>query len=370
MTQPGLQYPNGSNLGILRSNDNYYIPVTVPNSSPQSGPITYSLINATSSSTQLPPNLRLDSSSGYIYGRVPPQIEYLKEYSLTIQASGSIPTTSTVYSLGITSVNPDAITWVSSSTLSINQGLISELSILATHTETQSILEYGFASTTAIFLGGFTLTNTGNIVGQATTPGIFTATVVAFPVINLDGGPANQPHDLTVSGGSAVSVYEGDELETVTKSVTTTYESIITGGTSLVSGTVTLDGGSATLVGTTVTDGGNVSSTFIVTTTIQETVTVVVTSPTGALLDGGTVSSTYNSTASGGTSKLKFIEIPHDTDGGASASIHNTINDPDTDGGSSISVYEFGNIVDGGDTNSSYTYYDTCLLYTSDAADE
>ena len=238
-------------IGQFRSNDNYYIPITAHDPDPLLGPVTYSLTDlfdggtaTTSSSTYgtnlldlgdstdsiiidlvsagsarpestwLPSTLHLDTNTGYIYGYVLPQEEYLKTYSLGISATktystGSVTTVANTFTLAILNNNPDILTWVSSSTQSITQGLISELSIIATHTETQSALQYSFVGTSSLASCGFTITNAGHIVGQGTTSGTFTATVVAwnpyYPLDILDGGLSNQSQDNDVYGGYSYS---------------------------------------------------------------------------------------------------------------------------------------------------------------------
>lgn len=341
MSQLDLQLPEsptGSDLGILRSNDNYYIPITAHDPAPQLGPVTYSLTelidggvasctsatygtnifdlgtsdtgtnvttstlgSAIPSSTWLPSTLHLDPATGYIFGYVPTQSEYLKKYSIGISATKTSLTDSTTtvntFTLGILNNNPDIISWVSSSTLSITQGLISDLSILASHTETQSALQYSFVGTNTPFLGGLTLTNSGNIVGQTTASGIFTATVVAwnpyYPIELLDGGLADQPQDYDAYGGYSNS-FNGTIITNVELSI--------------------------------MFDGGSTTSTATSITTI----------------------------ASGGTAGIGFIQPLHDTDGGASASIY-SINELATDGGSSQSLYGSNeNFLDGGTPGSIY----------------
>jgi len=343
MSQLELQLPEsptGSDLGILRSNDNYYIPITAYDPAPQLGPVTYSLTDlidggvasctsatygtnifdlgdssagsnittstlgsAVPSSSWLPSTLHLDPATGYIFGYVPTQTEYLKKYSISISATKTSLTDSTTtvntFTLGILNNNPDIISWVSSSTLSITQGLVSELSILATHTETQSALQYSFVGTNTPYLSGLTLTNSGNIVGQTTATGIFTATVVAwnpyYPVISVNGGVANQPQDYDAYGGYS-NAFNGTTLTNIDLSI---------------------------------------------------------------MLDGGYATSTSTDTIiSGGTASVGFIRPLHDTDGGASASVY-SINNLSTDGGSSQSLYGSNEtFLDGGKTGSIYFDYD------------
>jgi hypothetical protein len=317
----------GNDLGILRSNDNYFIPVTAQDPAPELGPVNYFLTDladggdsvsvpipdsldgggATTgtgittssfgtslpSSTWLPSYLHLDSVTGYIYGNVPIQEEYLKKYSIGIGATKTSTTSSittvNTFTLGILNNDPDIITWENSSTLSIIQGLVSELTVNATHTKSIKNLQYSFVGNT--FFGGFTLTNSGHIIGQATTSGVFTATVVAwnpyFPINLLDGGHANQPQDYDAYGGFAGSIFNSS-------------------------------------------------------------------------IDGGNTLSTYNSyITDGGSSKLGFTRSLHDTDGGSSVNVY-SINDLDTDGGSSSSLYGTNEtFVDGGIPSSTYSNYDT-----------
>jgi hypothetical protein len=319
--------PSGSDLGTFRSNDNYYIPITAYDPSPELGPVIYGLIDladggtavrpllfdnldgggpndtyattascgsAVASDTWLPPNLHLDYSTGYIFGYVPLQTEYLKKYHIGISATKIASTSTTTvntFTLGILNNDPDIITWSGTNTITITEGLISELSLLATHKKSQSTLQYSFVGTNTPFFGGFTLTNSGNIVGQSTASGIFTATVVAwnpyFPIDLLDGGLANQPQDYDLYGGSAVSTGTHNYID--------------------------LDGGS---------------------------------------------------------SLSKFIMTLHDTDGGSAASKY-SINDPATDGGASASVYGINEkFIDGGITTSIFINYDVNGGYAATAFSE
>ena len=319
--------PTGSDLGILRSNDNYYIPITVQDPAPELGPVNYFLTDladggnavfvpipdsldgggsttgtgittssfgtSITSDTWLPSYLHLDSVTGYIYGNVPTQEEYLKKYSIGVGATKTSTTSSittvNTFTLGILNNDPDIISWENSSTLSIIQGLVSELSIKATHTKSIDDLQYSFVGD--VFFGGFTLTNSGHIVGQATTFGVFTATVVAwnpyFPITLLDGGPADQSQDYDAYGGFAGSIFN-------------------------------------------------------------------------STIDGGNTESIYNSyITNGGSSKIGFIQSLHDIEGGSSVNEY-SINDLDTDGGSSASLYGTNDtFVDGGFPTSTYANYDT-----------
>ena len=319
--------PTGSDLGILRSNDNYYIPITVQDPAPELGPVNYFLTDladggnavfvpipdsldgggsttgtgittssfgtSITSDTWLPSYLHLDPDTGYIYGNVPTQEEYLKKYSIGIGATKTSTTSSittvNTFTLGILNNDPDIISWENSSTLSIIQGLVSELSIKATHTKSIDDLQYSFVGD--VFFGGFTLTNSGHIVGQATTFGVFTATVVAwnpyFPITLLDGGPAYQSQDYDAYGGFAGSIFN-------------------------------------------------------------------------STIDGGNTESIYNSyITNGGSSKIGFIQSLHDIEGGSSVNEY-SINDLDTDGGSSASLYGTNDtFVDGGFPTSTYANYDT-----------
>ena len=377
---------SGGNLGTYRSNDNYYIPITAQDSVPLLGPVTYALTelldggnaictsatystnkldlgtsttgttgitttsfgSSVSSSTWLPSTLHLDPATGYIYGYVPPQSEYLKKYTVSISATKTF-TTSTAsitvintFTLGMLNNDPDILTWVSSSTQSIIGGLISELKTIADHTKIESPLEYSFVGTATPYFGGFTITNAGNIVGQGTT-GTYTATVVAwnpyYPVELFNGGESYQTQDYDVYGGYANS-FNG-------LAYTNTLTSFILDGGHVDTFGVAIDGGSALtprVYDYNPADGGNARSTY---------------GSTDFYLNGGNARSTYEILLfTGGGAGQIYIKPLHDTDGGSADSVY-TINDWSVDGGSVQTLFGTTDIfLDGGISASKYNNLD------------
>ena len=379
-------YLSGSDLGQFRSNDNYYIPITAHDPAPQLGPVAYNLVelldggsaictsstygtnkldlgtsttgttgitttsfgSSVSSSTWLPSNLHLDPATGYIYGYLAPQTEYLKKYAVTVSATKSY-TTSTAsftvintFTLATLSQDPDVLTWVSSSTQSIIGGLISELSLIATHSEPQSPLEYSFVGTNTPYFGGFTITNHGNIVGQGIT-GTYTATVVAwnpyYPVELFDDGESYQTQDYEVYGGYANS-FNGLAYTNTSTSFQLDGGHVDTFGAAIDGGTAK----TATVYSYISADGGNARSTY---------------GSTDFYLNGGNAQSTYEITIfSGGTSVTKYIQPLHDPDGGSADSVY-TINDWPIDGGSVQTLFGTNDrALDGGVSTSIYNIYD------------
>ena len=176
-----LQLPeflNNSNLGLFYSDDNHYIPVTAFDPNPKLGPVLYSAIDS------LPPDLVLDSKIGYIYGNVPANTSFLRDYSFRIAAtkfnsnSGESVTATNTFTLGILGNNRDSIVWNTDTDLgNITEGITSELSLSASSTSVFD-LEYQLYPEN-IMPAGLELNPSGNIVGAATTSGSFNFTVIA-----------------------------------------------------------------------------------------------------------------------------------------------------------------------------------------------
>jgi len=388
MSQPVLLFPQstGSDLGIFRTNDNYYIPITAYDPAPQLGPVIYDLVelldggnalcttstygthkldlgnsttgttgitttsfgSSVSSSTWLPSNLHLDPATGYVYGYLAPQTEYLKKHTVTVSATKTY-TTSTAsftvintFTLATLYEDPDVFTWVSSGTQSIIGGLISELSIIANHNKTQSPLQYSFVGTNTPYFGGFTITNQGNIVGQGIT-GTYTATVVAwnpyYPIDLFDNGRAYQTQDYEAYGGYANS-FNG-------LAYTNTQTSFQLDGGNVDTFGAAIDGGSATtarVYSYISVDGGKALSTY---------------GQGNFYLNGGNAKSTYEITIfSGGASGTKYIQPQHDPDGGSAVSVY-TINDWPIDGGSVQTLFGSNDrSLDGGVSTSIYITHD------------
>lgn len=178
---------NGNNLGIIREGDNQLIPVTAYDPDPFTGQnIQYSITTGSAVTEQLPPTMKLDTGSGYIYGFVSTQTSFLKKYSLQISAKKqdilqtSSYVTKNFFNLLVKNSDPTIITWNNFGFLgTLTQGAISDLGILATSNIPKDILQYRVVGSSSDLPPGLTLNTSGNIVGTVTTSGIFTATVVA-----------------------------------------------------------------------------------------------------------------------------------------------------------------------------------------------
>ena len=190
LTSTQIQWVNGTDLGTIYSTSTgniYFLPVTVYDPHPFTGPVTYSLINNHSTFTNLPTGLTLDSATGYIWGTLATDYnDYREEYNLSIQATKTYTTSSeqisivNTFKLVVRDYDQTNINWVSPSNLgTIEIGSISSLSI-------QTELLNSTASTTYTLIdntlsgSGLTFQSDGTITGVAS--GIphtynFTATI-------------------------------------------------------------------------------------------------------------------------------------------------------------------------------------------------
>lgn len=182
---------NGSELGTIHSDDNHYIPVTAYDAMPMAGPIIYSITTGTTESTNLPEGFLIEPNIGYLYGYISTQTEYLKNYFITVNATkidnltSAVITASNTFTLSVLADHYDKFTWISKSNLgTISQGIDSELSISATHTESIYNLQYRVSS--GSFPPGITLYPNGDLVGSSTASGSFTATVLVSTATYTD----------------------------------------------------------------------------------------------------------------------------------------------------------------------------------------
>ena len=175
---------NGNDLGTVRANDVKYLPVSANDLSPYVGlPLYYS------TATLLPLGMKLDTVNGYVYGKIPAQSDYLRSYSFSINATKSnlnlidgtsTFTTTNAFSLLVKGGDLSDISWKTSSFLgTITQNSISSLSVVATATVENYVLQYREVGVSTNLPAGLTLTTAGNIVGVVTDTGIFTTTIMA-----------------------------------------------------------------------------------------------------------------------------------------------------------------------------------------------
>jgi kumamolisin len=182
-TIPIVQAPeflNGTDLGTVSDNSNQYLIVGAYDPYPWEGPVTYS----TNVSVL---GLTFNPYAGILSGNIPPQANYKQTYNIPVTAtkvdtSAGITTSSiNTFTLTVIQSNSDVMTWVSTASLgTILMGADSQLSVTAKNLQTQYPLVYSVVSAGGNqFAGGLTLMPSGNIVGNATTSGTYTFTVVA-----------------------------------------------------------------------------------------------------------------------------------------------------------------------------------------------
>lgn len=193
-----VQYPqwiNGSDLGIIRAENNDDISVQVYDPTPSIGSLSYTLTTGTNALSNLPDGLLLDSRQGYIYGFIPYQPAYTKTYRLTINAIKTINhsntytsvTSTNVFSLIVKGAVDSTINWVSTASLgTIEPDHISELAVNAAQIGSSYSIKYSLYS--GILPPGLSLERDGSIVGEALygNTGTYTFTVQANDVYELN----------------------------------------------------------------------------------------------------------------------------------------------------------------------------------------
>jgi len=175
----GAVFLKEPNLGKYIAESYQIIQAAALDLRPTYSPITYNL-----SRGNLPPNLNLDTRSGYIYGIISTQTDYLKIYDFNITASKynvyslSTSYTTQTYQMTVIQNNFDSISFITTSNLTpIHISTPSNLKIVATHTETGSTLSY--FSIGGNFPEGLTLNRSGNITGIPVSTGTYGVTVLA-----------------------------------------------------------------------------------------------------------------------------------------------------------------------------------------------
>jgi len=193
-----LQWLNGSDLGVIRANNNHDISVTAYDPDPTTGPVTYSAITSTNVFLSIPEGLTLDSASGNLYGFVPYQPAYTKNYSFGIQAvkvnSSTLErfTTTNTFSLAVKGEVESTIKWVSTGSLgTIETGIVSELAVVAK--EIKSSYSINYTLTAGSLPPGLTLERDGSLSGAVNygAVGTYTFTVLASDVYQLSSISAN-----------------------------------------------------------------------------------------------------------------------------------------------------------------------------------
>lgn len=183
-------FVNGSSLGTIKEGDNQIISVAAQDPTPYAGvSLQYSITTSTLASTHLPSSLTLDAGSGYIYGIVSTQTSYLKNYSLTINATktdiyqSSTFVTTNIFSLSVRNHDNTTISWQTPTALgTIAQGAVSDLNVSAVSSVTTDKLQYRIVGNNFTTFGlpdGLSLNTSGNIVGTVTTSGVYNVTILA-----------------------------------------------------------------------------------------------------------------------------------------------------------------------------------------------
>jgi hypothetical protein len=186
------QFLNGSNLGMVRANNNVDLDVSAYDGTPNVGTLTYTLITSTNISTQLPNGVSLDNATGHLVGYIPYQPAYTRSYALTIEATkhdnNSTATISVrnTFSLLVAGNVFSSIEWLTGEDLgSIEIGITSDLAVVAQEISSSYNIKYQLTGGTLPI--GLTLGNDGALIGSAAygSSGSYSFTVTASDVYGL-----------------------------------------------------------------------------------------------------------------------------------------------------------------------------------------
>lgn len=190
------QFLNGTDLGTFRANNNQTISVEAYDAAPFRGPVTYSLITGTTVYTRLPEGLHLDAASGFIYGNLPYQPAYTRNYQLTVNATktdnryGTQVTATNTFTLAVKGEVESSIEWISNSDLgTIETGYTSELYVAAKQLNSEYTIKYSLVS--GSLPNGLDLARDGSITGSVlyNNTGTYTFTILASDVYELSWIP-------------------------------------------------------------------------------------------------------------------------------------------------------------------------------------
>lgn len=162
------QFIKNSNLYDVRANNNVDIDVSAYDPAPLEGNVTYTITTTTNLLTHLPEYLQLDANKGRIYGYVPYQPAYAKNYSLTINAiknyKGNVVTATNTFSLIVKGEIESTIEWVTPEDLgNFEVGQISTLFVEAKQLNSNYSIKYQITS--GSLPPGLTLQRDGTITG-------------------------------------------------------------------------------------------------------------------------------------------------------------------------------------------------------------
>lgn len=194
---PPVETTSVIDLGYIYSNDKCYIPVNNSTFNHTINTITYSVVDRVGANQMPPADLTVDNITGYLHGYVQSTGNYLENYSFVVETTATnkqtgVPVSAiNTFTLGVYADNRDTIEWVTGNNLgTLEKGIISELSVKATTTDTVHELQYRLLPGESLPTG-LELTTKGNITGYATTSGVFTATILAstgtYTDLMLDG---------------------------------------------------------------------------------------------------------------------------------------------------------------------------------------
>lgn len=206
------QFLNGTDLGVIRADNNQDIPVKAYDPAPYRGPLTYNIVEGIETQVEvittttttietvyidspawsLPEGLQLDPNSGYLYGFIPYQPAYTKNYNLRIlatktdQLSGTVVTATNTFTLAIKGEVEAAIEWITEGDLgTIVTGIDSELYVEARQLVSGYTIKYDVVSGT--LPPGLDMARDGTLCGQVNygSTGTYTFTVSAGDVYGL-----------------------------------------------------------------------------------------------------------------------------------------------------------------------------------------
>jgi hypothetical protein len=193
---PPLQFIRNSDLGTIRANNNQTLDVSAYDPYPSIGTVVYGISTSTDISTQLPPDLKFDIEKGFVYGVVPYQPAYSKNYSLNVVALryslsntgtiSSIVSSTNVFSLIVKGEVESTIAWVSTGTLgTIATGIPSELYVEAKHLTSDYSIKY--TKTSGTIPPGLVLERDGTFSGSVThgSTGTYSFVIQASDVYGL-----------------------------------------------------------------------------------------------------------------------------------------------------------------------------------------
>lgn len=189
---PPIQFIHGADLGVIRASNNATIDVSGYDPEPEFGVTTYNVVPGTDELSNLPEFLSLDSETGLLYGYIPYQPAYSKNYDLTISAvktyASYISTSTATFSLVVKGEVESTIQWLSSSTLSaITVGEVSESAVVAKQVGSDYKIKYQLVN--GNLPNGITLMSDGSLSGTPdyNSTGTYNFTVLAQDVYELSG---------------------------------------------------------------------------------------------------------------------------------------------------------------------------------------